>query len=210
MFFVNFRPISTLPFLSKIIEKAVHSRIVIFINKYNILFEDQFGFRKDKSTCDALLKFTELCYTCLNNKKVLLSVFLDFSKAFDTVDIDMLLKKLNFYGFRGFMLDWFRSYIFNRTQYVDINGHFSPVLTMKYGVGQVTILAPFLFLLYINDMHFCSDLDFIHFADDSTVFKVGDSVEGLCVQVNEELDKIDKWLCANRLSLNVSKSAVSM
>ena len=135
-----------------------------------------------------------------------MSVFLDFSKAFDTVDNDILLKKLECYGFRGFMNDWLRSYIFNRTQFVDINGIFSSILVNNCGIGQGTILGPLLFLIYVNDMHLCSDLDFIHFADDSTVYKSEHCINDLCVYFNHELSKVDKWLCANKLSLNTSKS----
>ena len=90
---VNYRPISILPFKSKIVEKTVHSRMSTYLNKYNLLHKKQFGFPKNKSTCDAVLNFTDLCYNCFNSNKILLSVFLDFSKAFDTVDNDIILKK---------------------------------------------------------------------------------------------------------------------
>ncbi len=207
---VNYRPISLLHFLSKIIERLVHTRISKFLNKYNILYEDQYGFIKNKCTTDAILKFTDNCYSCFNNKNFLLSVFLDFSKAFDTIDQDILIRKLEYCGFRGFMLDWLKSYIFNRRQYVEINGHRSTTTTLNYGTGQGTILGPTLFLLYINDMHNCSNLNFIHFADDSSVFSSGDSIDSLCHNMNIELAKIDTWLCANKLSLNVAKSAYSI
>jgi len=207
---VNYRPISLLPFLSKVIERLVHVRMTSFLDKYNVLYSDQFGFTKGKSTCDAILKFTELCYRAFNNRKFLLSVFLDFSKAFDTIDQNILIAKLECYGFRGFMLDWFRSYICNRQQFVDIAGSHSSTVTLNYGTGQGTILSPLLFLIYINDMNRCSDLNFVHFADDSTVFYTGDSINELCLFFNYELKRIDSWLCSNKLSLNVSKSSFTI
>jgi len=207
---VNYRPISLLPFLSKVIERLVHSRMTIFLDKYNILYSDQFGFTRGKSTCDAILKFTDICYRSFNSSQFLLSVFFDFSKAFDTIDQNILIAKLECYGFRGFMLDWFRSYIFNREQFVEIDGSCSSTVTLNYGTGQGTILSPILFLIYINDMNRCSDLNFVHFADDSTVFYTGDSINELCLFFNNELLKIDSWLCANKLSLNVNKSSFTI
>ena len=141
-----------------------------FLNKYNVLYSDQYGFRRGKSTTDAILNFTDMCYKCFNDKKFLLSVFLDSSKAFDTIDQNILIAKLECCGFRGFMLDWFKSYLLNWKQFVDVGGSHSTIRSLNCSTGQGTVLSPLLFLLYINDMNLCSNLNFVHFADDSTVF----------------------------------------
>ena len=178
--------------------------------KYNILYENQFGFQKHKSTSDAILKFTDFCYSAINNQEVTLSVFLDFSKAFDTIDHDILLKKLELYGIRGHMNSWFKSYLSNRRQYVEINEFRSPESQIKLGVPQGSILGPILFLLYISDLYKSSNkLNFVHFADDSTVYSKGKNINDLVTMTNQELSKVEAWLNANRLSLNVNKSACS-
>ena len=207
----NYRPISTLPFLSKIIERLMHSRVVSFFSKFNLFYGDQFGFLKHKSTCDAILKFTDKCYTTLNDREIMLSVFLDFSKAFDTIDHSILIKKLELYGIRGNVNNWFKSYLTNRKQYVLINNSTSNESSIKLGVPQGSILGPLLFLIYINDMHRSSSLShFIHFADDSTVLLKGKDINELTNRTNCELEKIETWLNANRLSLNIEKTAFSV
>ena len=153
----NFCPISTLHFLSKVVERIIFKRIDDFISKFTILADVQYGFRNNKSTSDAVLTFTQDCYAAFNNKKILLSIFLDFSKAFDTVDHEILLKKLHCYGFRGNIQSWFRSYLEGRLQYVDILGVRSARLQITIGVQQGSLLGPLPFLLHINDFYKCSN-----------------------------------------------------
>ena len=134
--------------------------------------------------------------------------FLDFSKAFDTVDHIILIRKLERFGIRGNSLRWFESYLSNRYQYVSIGSSLSQCLPILTGVPQGSILGPLLFLLYINDMNKCApNIDFFHFADDTSVTCTGSNLSILYDVMNSELTKVDKWLCCNKLSLNINKSA---
>ena len=204
----NYRPISTLHFLCKVYERIMFKRLCKFFKKYDIINDEQFGFRKNRSTSDAVLKLTDNIYETFNTGQYMVSVLLDFSKAFDTVNHNILLQKLYMQGVRGNSLQWIRSYLSNRQQYVSINESTSSVLPINIGVPQGSILGPLLFILYINDMCRCSNiLSFIHFADDTTVFIRGDNLDSLYDTMNNELKKIDSWLCSNKLSLNISKTS---
>ena len=206
----NYRPISTLPFLSKVYERIMHNRLLKFFLKHNVLYEDQHGFLPTKSTTDAILKFTDHCYSSLNKGQYLTSVFLDFSKAFDTVVHSILCRKLEKYGIRGTSNKWFQSYLKNRTQFVEINDVQSPLSSINCSVPQGSILGPLCFLIYINDMHKCTNLNMVHFADDSTAFAMGSDLQRLTLNINTQLENIYTWLCANKLSLNISKSSFSI
>ena len=206
----NYRPISTLQFLSKVIEKLIHARITNFFDRFNLFFKNQFGFLKKRSTNDAILEFTEFCYSALNEKKFTATALLDFSKAFDTIDHNILVKKLECYGIRGKSNEWFCLYLANRKQYVEINDKKSITSTITCGVPQGSILGPLLFIIYINDMHKASSLQCIHYADDTTLFSKGNNLDDLIDLTNNELAKIDKWVCANKLSLNINKTGLSI
>jgi len=204
----NYRPISILTTMSKIYEKLMYKRLISFMNVNKLLNNNQFGFRMGSSTSDAILEFLDNVYNSLSNKSVLIAIFLDFSKAFDTVNHSILLKKLSHLGIRGIALDWFRSYLTNRKQYVSISGGQSSESYIRLGVPQGSVLGPVLFLLYINDMCNCSrKLNFVHFADDTTAFRSGVDIDRLVQDVNTELVALNDWLCCNRLSLNLNKTS---
>ena len=166
----NYRPISLLNAFSKIYEKFLLKRLNSFLTKNNILYDGQFGFRKNRSTQFALVSFLDKITETLDKNEYALSLFIDLSKAFDTINHSLLLKKLSSYGIRGTALELFKNYLSNRLQCVEIDGVRSNLLKITCGVPQGSILGPLLFLLYINDIHTCTKLlKFYLFADDTTV-----------------------------------------
>ena len=207
MMFNNYRPVSLLSIFSKIFEKAMYSRVVDFLEMHKILYDKQFGFRKKHSAFMAHMILVDTLIRALQNQEFVIGVFLDFSKAFDTVDHIILLSKLSHYGIRGIALDWFRSYLDGRTQYVTYNDEKSSIKSMVCGVPQGSILGPILFLIYINDLvSVCKhSLPFL-FADDTNLFTSGKNLKDLNEKVNEELANISIWLKVNKLSLNVKKT----
>ena len=203
----NYRPISLLSIFNKIFEKVMHNRLVKFLDQHKIIFEHQFGFQKNKSTSLAILDVCSQLINAADDKQSSCCIFLDFAKAFDTVDHNILINKLEYYGIKGTALKWFESYLTNRTQKVCINGTFSESCNVKFGVPQGSVLGPLLFLLYINDMPNSSNILKIHlFADDTSIFFSHKNLKELESIVNNELSKVSDWLIANKLTLNVDKS----
>ena len=179
-----------------------------YLKSNNILCTNQFGFRKNSNTLDAIIEFLDYVYSSLDKKPSTIAVFLDFSKAFDTVNHEILMSKLQHNGIRGVILSWFKSYLSNRKQYVSIKNFSSFMSNITLGVPQRSVLGTVLFLLDINDMDRSSDqLRFVHFADDTTVFTSDYDINGVHASVNSKLVGVDNWLKTNRLSLNVSKTS---
>ena len=188
----NYRPVSTLLVLAKVFEKLMHKRLLTFLSNNNIIYKNQFGFQVGYNTSDAILEFLDFVYTTLYNKLYLMPVYLDFSKAFDTVNHNILYSKLHHYGIRGVVLDWFRSYLTNRINSMCIQGIDSAESDINMGVPQGSIVGQTLFLLYINDMmNSAPDLSFVHFADDTTIVAADNSKDTLFVTVNTSLSAID-------------------
>ena len=203
----NYRPISLLSIFDKIMEKLMHKRLYSFLNEHDILFKNQFGFRKNNSTSFALIQITERIKETIDNKKYGCGIFIDLRKAFDTVNHDILLTKLHHYGIKGNALNWFKSYLSNRKQFVNHNGESSQLQCITSGVPQGSVLGPLLFLIYINDLPNISNiLEFYLFADDTNIYYEADTLEKLEIIVNRELKKLRTWLIVNRLSLNIEKT----
>ena len=196
---LNYRPISILTFFSKIFEKTMYNHLISFIDKENILYKFQFGFRKSHSTNHAIISMVEKVNQALDTGKVLVGVFLDLKKAFDTVDHKILLGKLFKYGVRGNILNWFKSYLSNRKQYLNWHGSNSEIETVSCGVPQGSILGPLLFILYVNDLSKVSNkFVSILFADNTTILCEGDNIHSIITSLNYELGKLMIWLNPNK------------
>ena len=205
----NYRPISTLPYLSKLFESFICNRFLNYFDKFNILTPLQFGFRKGRSTCDAITELTESIYDSLNKKSIHLSVLVDFKKAFDTISHGILINKLYCYGIRGYPLNLIESYLNERKQYVCIGSKVSQTKEVCAGIPQGACLGPLLFLVYINDLPNVSpELQSLIFADDTTLSMNNKKFFSLIQKVNHELIKVKIWTVANKLTINVAKTNV--
>ena len=203
----NYRPIASIPYMSKIFEKCICTRLVDYFNEFSIFTDVQYGFRSGRSTSDALIDMTDAIYKSLNNKNHHINVLIDLKKAFDTVSHQILSKKLYHYGVRGIPLKLLENFLLNRKQYVKIGKECSSILNNPIGLPQGSNLGPILFLVYINDFpHVSNLLKTILFADDSSFSLSGRNYETLINTLNIELDKINNWTIANKLTINVSKT----
>jgi len=203
----NYRPISILSVLSKIFERLAYTRLVSYLQKFGILKNNQFGFRKLRSTSDAILEFLNDAYVSLENRSQFVAVCIDLSKAFDTVNHDVLLRKLSHIGVRASSYDWFASYLSDRSQYVSIRGTHSDIRFLDAGVPQGSVLGPLLFLIYINEMsNICHTVKFIHYADDTTIYFSHTSIEVVIAELTLGLGRLEDWLLSNYLVLNANKT----
>ena len=177
-----------------------------FLRLYDILIPQQFGFRKNCSTSMGVLNLVNTIINSIDDRKYCLGVFLDLSKAFDTIDHVILLRKLEHYGVRGVPLNWFKSYLDNRMQFVVVNGVRSQSRNVKCGVPQGSVLGPLLFLVYINDIINSQLFTYSLFADDTCLLYHHKNMHNLILTANVEVCNVFQWFCCNKLLLNTSKS----
>ena len=206
-FLENYRPVSTLPIFGKIFEKIIYSRLYNYFTSKGILHDKQFGFRKFHSTSHALNYSTDLIRNSLEKGDHVLGIFIDLSKAFDTIDHKILIEKLEHYGVRGKALSLLQSYLYKRNQCVSTLGEVSENLTVMFGVPQGSCLGPLLFLIYVNDVSNVSKTsEMILFADDTNIFVKAKSKQEVYNKANRILKQLSKYTMLNKLHINLEKS----
>lgn len=203
----NYRPIAIISFFSKVIEKLFAGRLRCYLDKFHILSNKQFGFRPGYSTELAMISLTEEIKYAIDSGSVVGGVFLDLSKAFDSISHDILFQKLQSIGVSGVPLELIRNYLRDREQVVYVSGTFSNPKTINIGVPQGSILGPLLFLIYINDLPQClAHSSCILYADDTTILTTDKDVDSMLFKLNTDLINIVKWFNKNKLNINAKKS----
>lgn len=209
----NYRPLSLLPGFSKLFEVVMCKRIMTFLKDCEILSENQHGYMKGRSTHTAIFQFTRAILRDLEEGNLALGIFLDLSKAFDSLDRDLLLNKMEMYGIRGTALEWLVSYLNNRTQRVVINKngilYKSKIMQNTVGVPQGSILGPVLFIIFMNDINIeCSDVDYklTEYADDTNLLVTGPNLCKLVEKTSDLFPETENWFKKNKLCLNAAKT----
>ena len=207
--FQNYRPISVLPVISKIFESVIHDQLNEYFINNKLFCAQQYGFMKNASTELASLELIDRLLNQLNDHKI--PINLDLSKAFDKISHDILLDKLTYYGVTNASLQLLKSYLANRSQYVQIDDEMSSLQTIKSGISQGSILGPLFFSIYINDIVKCTNkFNCILYAHDttlnSTIDSFGQEIDTTQRKISKELQNLCKWLDSNRLRLNIAKS----
>ena len=203
----NFRPISLLPCVSKILERIVQRQIVSYLHKHNILSSAQSGFRTKHSTITTLIKVTDDWFHAIDKKEFTGAVFVDLKKAFDTVDWDILLKKLRDIGINGTALSWMESYLTNRVCRTLVNSELSSESSITCGVPQGSLLGPLFFIIYINDLVDCVKSCKVQlYADDTVLYFSNSSMQNIESALNSDLENVSKWMSKNKLTVNCKKT----
>lgn len=203
----NYRPISILPVISKIFEKVIYTRIAKHIQINNFLYKKQYGFRPRSNTLSATVDLVTKIRNRIDEKQLVLGIFIDLKKAFDTISHKILLMKLSDMGITGSAYATLKSYLQNRNQIVKIGPNQSSGRPVSFGVPQGSILGPLLFLIYINDIqHIGLTADITLYADDTTLFYFGHSIKAMTAKAQSDLDLLNGWFLSNSLTINSSKT----
>lgn len=206
----DLRPINILPALSKAFEHIIYDQLSQFLEANNVLHQYQSGFRSKHSTCTALIKVTDDCRAAMDNRQIMLLALLDFTKAFQTIDHDIMIAKLSYhYNFSHQVLCWFRSYLTDRKQKVIVNDTLSNSISVPCGVPQGSILGPLLFSLYINDLPKHISYSRYHLYADDVQCYIPTSPSNLTNSINNlntDIENICTWAQQNGLIINPAKS----
>ena len=200
------RPISILPTLSKIQEKIVYKQLMAHLECHNLLFDYQFGFRLNCSTELVVTYFTDFIRKEANSGKTTGAVFIDLTKAFDTISHSIMLNKLSRYGASDMELQWLTDYLFLCKQIVHFNGVLSEPNPINTGVPQGSILGPLLFLIFFNDVH--SSLchcKILTYADDTVIFTSSNDIDAIQDSLSQDLENLSNWFCDNELIFSLKK-----
>ena len=196
--------------INQLIEKTIHKQIFNFINQNNILYKHQYGYQPKKSTATALINITEHIKKNMENKLHTIGIYLDLSKAFDTVDHNILFDKLKYIGIRGHPLKLIKSYLQNRRQFTVIQEKTSDTHCISHGVPQGSVLGPLLFLIYTNDIKNSTTEELRLFADDTNIFISHHDPKVLKAKAEHTLSNIKDWFDANKLKVNTTKTDYSI
>ena len=204
----DWRPISQIPLPGKLLEKIIHAQLSSYIEMNNILSKNQYGFRKDLSTSIAIFDVLKVLFENWNDKKYSGCVFIDFSRAFDSIDHCILMEKLKLYGLDETPLNFVKSYMSCRKQTTTVNGFSSPQLPVTYGTAQGSILGPLIFILYVNDIFETLEEknSVVMYADDTLLISRADNINEVSKKAQKALQSISKWCHANKLSINLAKT----
>jgi retron-type reverse transcriptase len=188
----NYRPVSLLPAFSKLLERIVYEKLMKFLSAKNTLYRHQYGFRPKHSTTHPIIHLLNYCATSMAkpDPEFTLAVLCDLSKAFDVINHEILLTKMNNYGIRGIAQNWFRSYLSDRQQFVEIDGKISERVPINIGVPQGSILGPLLYLIYVNDIGNSCTGNILSFADYTTLYTSNSNLNKLFENANEQVNDL--------------------